>query len=199
MGAGQSDEQIKKDLLRYLENDEEYVVPGSNAKSIGKELLQRLKIGAQILKKPTPTGILKPVAKAVANQGQLYTGNIKNNTLLRKQRKILNELVDEKIARKARATGRSADDLKKEMADMGENLKWDKQDWLNLAYGGPWGAIASGVRHKRQNDVNRLMAQYRKLKSEGYGKYAFLKNKKKREYTGPMTERLKRMVMRAIT
>lgn len=200
MGAGQSEEEIRNELLNYLENDGEYSAPGSEGKTLMQALKDRIMIGKDILKDPSLGKVLPNAGKAMLMQAKEYMGNISSNSKLRKQRSVMKDLVRQKLENKAKATGRSIDDLEDELDDIeSEKLKWDNHDWMNAAYGGPWGLIASGVRHKRQNDVNKLIAQYRKLKSEGYGKFGLLKNKKRKMYKGPMNLRLKQAVWRSIS
>lgn len=47
--------------------------------------------------------------------------------------------------------------------------KWNGNDTMQLLYGGPIGLISTGIRHKRQNDVNALEDEYKLLQSQGYG------------------------------
>ena len=60
-------------------------------------------IGKDIIKNPTPTGIIKPVAKAVAQQTDNYYGLLKGNVRLKQDRQILRDLVAEKKRKKGLA------------------------------------------------------------------------------------------------
>lgn len=213
---GKSKKELKKEgLLDYL----------------SKEMKERIDLGKSIAADANP----KTIGKAALHQVGTYVGMAKNNARLRRERKILRQLVEEKRGKRNEARAREyVDDqkaqLKTRLNDMDRaaeiaktkvtdpdkaaemqqafeedqrvrrakaqeiarerNIRnmagkrqprrtgWDSEDTKNLAYGGPWGLIASAVRHKRQNDINDLEDEYKQLEEQGYGRFKRGRGKK---------------------
>lgn len=162
MGNAESDEQLKREVLFRLRND---LDKPADDHSVASDIATRVANGAHIAVSPTPGNI----AGAIANQGSDYISMAKANSRLRRERKILSDLVEAKLRKKAALTNQSFEKLRSAKRPTAARMKWDKTDTRNLLYGGPWGIIATGIRHKRQNDINDLEAQYKKLVAEGYG------------------------------
>ena len=228
MGAGQSadDEALRAEILNRLhgnpkkEESKEGLLP-----YLAREMKERALLGKDIISDAN----VKTIGKAALHQLGTFANMAKNNAQLRRERKILRELVEEK--RRARNTTRAKefiqdrrDALQNRMNDMSRAVEiaktkivdpdsaaemqrafneeqrirqakaqevmrqravrdkagkrekrrtsWDSEDTKNLAYGGPWGLIASAVRHKRQNDINDLEDEYKQLEEQGYGRFA---------------------------
>ena len=171
--SAKEQEAIKQQILLRLHNKTKSASPEYGLKDIGKEMIERAKIGKDIIAKPSLKGILPNVGKAALREVNVYKDMITGNSQLRKERQILEDLVREKRKKKAAALGISEEEVKKRADESrgGKHRKekWNGTDTRNLMWGGPWGLIATGVRHKRQNDINDLEDEFTQLENEGYG------------------------------
>lgn len=240
MGAGQSEEEIRKEVkarMAQMRKGNRKSDKKGSFEDVGAMVADSVSIGKDVLENPF-SALLHGSMSTLSN----IAGVAKSNSQLRKERKVLRDMVEEKkrnrrfllqmqagknqrqrqkdriksmralqnmretytelkdkdparakeymetMTQQIQSTANKfnpIDDFKQTVHDMipvstapkreKRRLAMDMEDAKQLLMNPLIGAIATGVRHKRQNDIYDLEDEYMQLEDEGYGSKHFVK------------------------